>query len=97
MSEDIQKCQNFLFFKFLILHSYNQGVINGLSSRLVNLDKRGPPTTVRGPLANTQKKLEEWWWIRVWMAKLKPKIIENNPKNTQKQLAENQKNAKTEI
>jgi len=31
------------------------------------------------------------------MAKLKPKIIENNPKNTQKQLAENQKNAKTEI
>jgi len=25
---------------------------------VVNLDKRGPLATVRGPLANTQKKLE---------------------------------------
>jgi len=24
MSEDVQKCQNILFFTFLILHSYNQ-------------------------------------------------------------------------
>jgi len=31
------------------------------------------------------------------MAKLNPKSPENNPKNTQTQLTENQKNAKTQI
>jgi len=29
-----------------------------------NLDKRGPLATVQGPLANTPKKLEKWWWTR---------------------------------
>jgi len=32
------------------------------------LDKRGPLAIVRGPLANTRKKLEKRWWIRMWMA-----------------------------
>jgi len=25
----------------------------------------------RGLLANTRKKLQKWWWIRMWMAMLK--------------------------
>ena len=37
-----------------------------------NVPERGPLATVRSPLANTQKRLEKWWWIRLWMAILKP-------------------------
>jgi len=37
-----------------------------------NLAKRGPLATAQGPLANTRKKLQKWWWIRVWIAMLKP-------------------------
>jgi len=37
-----------------------------------NLAKRGPLATVQGPLPNTRKKLEKWWWIRMWIAMLKP-------------------------
>jgi len=88
------KISSFLHFLFYI--AVISGVTKGLS-QVANLDKRDPLTTVRGPRADTQTKLDKWWRIWVWMAKLNPKSPENNPKNTQTQLTENQKNAKTQI
>jgi len=41
---------HFLFYIAII-----SGVTKGLS-QVVNLNKKGPLVTVRGPLANTQKK-----------------------------------------
>jgi len=37
-----------------------------------NVAERVPLATARGPLTITQKHIEKWWWIRMWMAILKP-------------------------
>jgi len=52
-------------------------IISGLTKGLNQGDKlrkKRPLATVQGPLANTQKKLEKWWWIRMRMAEPKPWI-----------------------
>jgi len=50
------------------------------------LSWREPTGHRRGPLANTQKKVEKWYWIRMsWMSVLAKKN-ENTPKNAKNNL-----------
>jgi len=48
----------------------NSGATRGLTQGEI-LAEKGPLPTVRGPLANTQKKFENRWWSRMRMATLK--------------------------
>jgi len=56
------------------------GVARGLDYRRY-LAERDPLASVRDLLVITQKKAENWWWIGVWMAILKP---QNNGKYSAK-------------
>jgi len=56
-SEAIQNVKISSFLHFLLkLHSYDEWRYQRFEAWLENVAERGPLATVRGPLANTQKK-----------------------------------------
>jgi len=62
-----------------------------ISARVRNVG--GPPSTVWGPLANPQKKIEKWKCIRMWISILKFEITGKQskklPKKAKQQPTEN--------
>ena len=69
---------------FAAAFDYIQSIKSDVTKGLIqvrNLAEKGPLAAVGDPLANTQKRTWEMMVNRMWIAILKPEIIENTPKN----------------
>jgi len=69
---------------FLIFVAILSRVTRGLSQG-GKISWNGPIGHCRRPTCqHSEKKLEKWWWIRMWMAIVNLKSPKNTPKNAKK-------------